>query len=1217
MSEYEDIDPSALGPNMWLVDEMYRRYRENPEAVDERWREFFEDFRPRLGDVDAATTGMVAEAVREVAKAGASKGPEKAPSPADGPSQAPAAPTKPIPEGAERIRFGTERVVKNMQASLEVPTATSFRFIPAKLLEENRRVINRFLSAGGGGKVSFTHLIGYGVLRALESVPVMKSSFLEAEGQLYVLRREIVTLGLAVDVEKEDGSHSLLVPNIKAANDMDFSQFWAAYEDVIRKVRTNKLSPDDFSGTTVTITNPGTIGTQLSVPRLLSGQGLIVGVGRIDYPAEWQGADPSTLATLGVGKLIGVTSTYDHRVIQGAESGLFLAKLEELLTGGDDFYEDVFASLGVPYEPIRWSPDQGAILGQTGTDGYMEKQSRVLRLINMYRVRGHLIANLNPLGSETVLKHEELDPGFHGLSVWDLDREFFADDLPGEHRRSLREILDLLRDAYCQTVGIEYMHIQEPDQKRWVQQRAEGVSRELPLDDKRHILERLNAAEGFERFLHTKYVGHKRFSLEGAESLIPMLDFLLEDASETGAEQVVMGMAHRGRLNVLVNVVGKSYGRVFREFEGDIDPETVQGSGDVKYHVGATGKFTGRNGKTVTVELASNPSHLEAVDPVVEGMARATEDAFFGQDRSKVLPLLLHGDAAFAGQGVVAETFGMSGLPGFNTGGTVHIVVNNQLGFTTAPSAGRSSVYATDIAKMVQAPIFHANGDDPEACVWVTKLALAFRQEFRKDVVIDLVCYRRYGHNEGDDPSYTQPLMYRAIDEHRSVRKLYMEKLVNRGDITVDEAEAALEDYRNRLDEAFEETKESAPPVSGRRSSRSRRLGVLPPMATGVDRQILERILERVTSWPDDFHPHPKLAKQLERRRDLLEKDAVDWSLGEALAFGSLVLEGIPVRLTGQDSRRGTFSQRHAVLVDYETDRKFYPLAHLSDDQAAFLVYDSPLNEFAALGFEYGESVVAKDALVAWEAQFGDFINEAQVVVDQFIASGEDKWGQTSGLVVLLPHGFEGQGPEHSSARIERFLQLAAEDNIQVAVPSTPAQYFHLLRRQVHRDIRKPLIVFTPKSLLRLPAARSRTDEFVSGHFRELLPEATEFAPDSVQSAVLCSGKVYYALAERRAKEGRKDVAILRLEQLYPFPQDQILEALSSYPNLRHVRWVQEEPENMGGYAFVHARLHSALSKEIAFSHAARDQSASPAAGSATLHEQDQKELLTATFEGL
>jgi 2-oxoglutarate decarboxylase len=605
------------------------------------------------------------------------------------------------------------------------------------------------------------------------------------------------------------------------------------------------------------------------------------------------------------------------------------------------------------------------------------------------------------------------------------------------------------------------------------------------------------------------------------------------------------------------------------------------------------------------------------VDPVVEGMARATQDMFFGQDRSRVLPVLLHGDAAFAGEGAVAETLGMSALPGFTTGGTVHIVVNNQLGFTTAPSAGRSSVYATDIAKMIQAPIFHVNGDDPEACVWVTRLALEFRQQFRKDVVIDLVCYRRYGHNEGDDPSYTQPLMYRAIDEHRSVRKLYMEKLVNRGDITVDEADAALEDYRKRLDEAFEETKESAPPSAEHRGSRSQPLGVLPPLETGVDRKVLERVLERVTTWPADFHPHPKLARQLERRRDLLDKNAVDWSLGEALAFGSLLLEGIPVRLSGQDSRRGTFSQRHAVLVDYETDHKFYPLANLAADQGAFLVYDSPLNEFASLGFEYGESVVAKDALVSWEAQFGDFINEAQVVVDQFIASGEDKWGQTSGLVVLLPHGYEGQGPEHSSARIERFLQLAAEDNIQVVVPTTPSQYFHVLRRQVHRDIRKPLIVFTPKSLLRLPAARSRAEEFASGHFRELIPEVSDLDGKGVRAALLCSGKIYYELVARRDEDSRNDVAIIRLEQLYPFPREQLLEAVRAYPDLRALRWVQEEPENMGAYYYLHTVLHSGLPNGVVFSHVSREESASPAAGSATLHEQEQQELLDAAFEGI
>jgi 2-oxoglutarate decarboxylase len=1250
MSGYEDIDPSALGPNMWLIDEMHRRYREDPEAVSPAWREFFEDFTPTIpeaaGPVASASLRVAsphppprsatpppsrtepapptpppsqtepagpAEPPEGVATAGATRRPETPPSASEGESQAPTSDTK-VPEGAERLRFGAERIAKNMEASLSVPTATSVRFVPAKLLEENRRAINRFLTGSRrGGKVSFTHLVGWAVIRALETVPRMKSSYRQLDGEPYVVRTESVNLGLAVDVEK-DGGRTLVVPNIKGADALDFAGFWAAYEDAIRKVRTNKLTPDDLAGTTVTLTNPGTIGTQLSVPRLMPGQGLIVATGRIDYPTEYQGADPAALARLGVGKVIGITSTYDHRVIQGAESGEFLGVIEHLLLGEDGFYDQVFASLEIPYQPVRWTSDRGVA---NGADRQQEKQASVLRLINMHRVRGHLLSDLNPLGAEEVLSHPELDPDFHGLTIWDLDREFFADDLPGPHRRSLRDVLDLLRDAYCQTIGFEFMHIQEPDQKRWIQRRVEAVERELSLDDKRHILERLNAAEGFERFLHTKYVGHKRYSLEGAESLIPMLDVLLEDASAGGTEQVVMGMAHRGRLNVLVNIVGKSYAKVFREFEGDLDPESIQGSGDVKYHLGTTGKFTGRDGTTITVELASNPSHLEAVDPVVEGMARAMQDAQYDQDRSKVLPLLLHGDAAFAGQGVVAETFGMSAVPGFTTGGTVHIVVNNQLGFTTAPSAGRSSEYATDIAKMVQAPIFHVNGDDPEACVWATRMALAFRQQFRKDVVIDLVCYRRYGHNEGDDPSYTQPLMYANIDQHRSVRKLYMQSLVNRGDITLEEAEAALEDYRRRLDQAFEETRESRPPSEKAALRRPPRMGVLPPVETGVHRPVLDRILAAVTSWPEDFTPHPKLAKQLERRRDLLHRNAVDWALGEALAFGSLVVEGTPVRVTGQDTRRGTFSQRHAVLVDYETERKWYPLANLSEDQGAFLIYDTPLNEFASLGFEYGESIVAKDALVCWEAQFGDFVNEAQVIVDQFIVSGEDKWGQTSGLVVLLPHGFEGQGPEHSSARLERFLQLAAGDNIQVTVPSTPAQYFHLLRRQMHRAIRKPLIVLTPKSLLRLPAASSRADEFVTGHFRELVLDPAQPDPGKVTGLILCSGKLYYGLAERREEERLAHVSIVRLEQLYPFPKDQILELLGAFPNVRKLRWAQEEPENMGADSFVHAHLHSILPEGVALSHVARPESPSPATGSATIHDQEQQELLRAAFASL
>jgi 2-oxoglutarate decarboxylase len=1193
----EEIDPSALGPNMWLIDEMYRRYRDDPDAVGADWKEFFEGFTPALEP--PAPTGV------ETALAP----PKTAP---------PAVPrTRPLPEGAERLRFGAERIAKNMEASLEIPTATSFRFIPAKLLEENRRVVNRFLAGGRGGKVSFTHLIGFAVVRALDAVPAMKRAFVEGEDGLYVVVNDTVNLGLAVDVEKEGGARTLLVPNIKSAGEMDFARFWASYEDVIRRVRTNKLSPDDFAGTTVTLTNPGTIGTQLSVPRLMPGQGLIVATGRIDYPSEYQGTDLHTLAQLGIGKVIGVTSTYDHRVIQGAESGEFLAHLETLLRGDGDFYERVFASLRIPYEPVRWSGDRTLAEGDTAEVG-MEKQAHVLRLVNMYRVRGHLIANLNPLGADTVLAHRELDPAWHGLSVWDLDREFFVDDLPGPRRRRLRDILDLLRDAYCQTVGIEYMHIQDPDQKRWIQKRVEGVPRQIDPDDQWHILERLNAAEAFERFLHSKYVGHKRFSLEGAESLIPMLDSILEDAASSEMERVVMGLAHRGRLKVRAHVVGKSYSKIFREFEGDIDPESTQGSGDVKYHVGTTGKFTSRDGQTIVAELASNASHLEAADPVVEGMARGHQDELRDHERVKVLPLLIHGDAAFAGQGVVAETFGLSQLPGYATGGTIHVVVNNQLGFTTPGERGRSSVYATDIAKMVQAPIFHVNGDDAEACVWASELAFAFRQAFKKDVVIDLICYRRYGHNEADDPSYTQPLMYRKIDEHRSVRKLYMEQLVNRGDISLEAAEEALADYRARLDQAFDETRESAPPSADLDRRRPKALGVRPPVETGVPRETLDRILHAVTHWPDEFHPHPKLAKQLERRRGLLVKDQVDWALGEALAFGSLVLEGTPVRLAGQDSRRGTFSQRHAVLYDHDTERRYFPLQNLSEDQAPFLIYDSPLNEFAALGFEYGVSVAAKFVLVLWEAQFGDFVNEAQVVIDQFLVSAEDKWGQTSGLVLLLPHGFEGQGPEHSSARIERFLTLAADDNIQVATPTTPAQYFHLLRRQMHREARKPLVVFTPKWLLRLPAARSAAGEFEHGHFREVLPDpSATMKPEDVTGVVLTTGKVFYQLAEHREKEGISNVALVRLEQYYPFPLQQILEQIRRYPNAAELRWIQEEPENMGAYRFVHWHLSRDLPGDVAFSHVARDESGSPATGSATVHEREQQQILQAAFEGL
>jgi 2-oxoglutarate dehydrogenase E1 component len=753
------------------------------------------------------------------------------------------------------------------------------------------------------------------------------------------------------------------------------------------------------------------------------------------------------------------------------------------------------------------------------------------------------------------------------------------------------------------------MHISDPEQKSWIQQNVErGADEEVSKDDKIHILDRLTAAEAFERFLHSKYMGHKRFSLEGAESVIPMLDALFESATEEGIVEVVMGMSHRGRLNVLANTVGKGLRQIFKEFEGDIDPETVQGSGDVKYHLGMTGTYTSRKGGRIGIVLASNPSHLEAVDPVVIGMTRAKQDLLPENADQRILSVLLHGDAAFAGQGVVAETLNMWDLPGYRVGGTVHLVVNNNIGFTTAPTQGRSSTYATDIAKMIQAPILHVNGDDPEACVRVIRLAFEFRQRFKKDVVVDLVCYRRHGHNEADEPAFTQPLMYAKIDERRSVRKLYLENLLNRGELTVEEAEKSFEDFRAMLQSAFEETKEN---LTGdedeyperRPEPRSQ------DVDTSVPREKLELVHRVVTSFPSDFEPHPKLKKMIEKRGEMLDKGQVDWAGGEALAFGTLLLEGIDVRLAGQDTRRGTFSQRHSVLIDYRTGEEYIPLNHIDENQAVLRVFDSLLSEFAAVGFEYGYSVANGDALVAWEAQFGDFVNGAQVVIDQFIAAGEDKWNQESGLVMLLPHGYEGQGPEHSSARLERFLTLAAEESIQVSQPTTAAQYFHLLRRQVKRTVRKPLIVMTPKSLLRHPAARSATEEFVQGRFNEAIDDLFVDDPDAVERILICTGKIAYALMEARKKE-KAPVAIVRVEQLYPFPRRQLEEIFARYPNAREIRWVQEEPENMGAWTFILARFRDSVPGGRPLHVIARRESASPAAGSQTIHEYEQKNLV-------
>ncbi len=1198
--------PPDFGTNSWIVEEMYRDFLADPSSVAESWRDFFSDYEPAGRSFERGSTATATAAAAT----------------APAPAKAPAAPSGngevAIPEDAHQIRGVASTIAENMNASRTMPTATSLRDVPAKLLEVNRKILNNQLSRTRGGKVSFTHLIGWAIVRGLQAMPVLTSTYYEADGKGFVRRPDQVNLGLAVDVERKDGSRTLLVPNIKGVTTMTFDEFFHGYEEVVRRIKSNKLDPELFAGTTVTLTNPGTVGTVGSVPRLMPGQAAIIGVGAIDYPAEYQGADPRTLAQLGVGKVITITSTYDHRVIQGAESGLFLKMVHELLLGEHKFYDEIFDSLRIPYEPVRWRRDDHIANAPPGSAAHADKQVAVGRLINAYRVRGHLIANLNPLAHTFQRVHPELDPATYGLTIWDLDREFATGGLAGKQRMKLGDILGVLRDAYCRTVGVEYMHTQEREEKAWIQERVEGRTDELDVEDHKHILRKLNAGEAFEKFLHTKYIGHKRFSLEGAESTIPMVDAVLNAAADDGVTEAVIGMAHRGRLNVLANVMSKSYEKIFREFEGDVDPDSVQGSGDVKYHLGATGRHTSPAGNDIALTLSSNPSHLEAVDPVVEGMARAKLDMHEERkldSRSPVLPILLHGDAAFAGQGVVAETLALSLLRGYRTGGTIHLVINNQVGFTTGPQQARSSTYATDVAKMVQAPILHVNGEDPEACVRVMRLALQYRQTFGKDVVVDLVCYRRWGHNEGDDPSYTQPMMYAAIENRRSVRKLYTEELVNRGVLTVDEAEQALDDFRDRLEGALKETRESLPAMPAKAAPPPAPQGVLPGIETGVARETLDKIATAVTTAPPDFTIHPKLAKQLEKRRSQLDSNTVDWAMGEAMAFGSLVLEGTPIRLAGQDSRRGTFSQRHAVLINYEDGSEWTPLDNLQEGQARFMVYDSPLSEFAATGFEYGYSVIRKDALVLWEAQFGDFVNGAQVVIDQFIVAAEDKWRQTSGLVLLLPHGYEGQGPEHSSGRKERFLTLAAEDNIQVVEPTTTAQYFHLLRRQVHRDVRKPLIVFTPKGLLRAKPAASRAEDFTSGCFNEVLVEA-DGARDGVKRVLLCSGRVAFDLMAAR-DERKAPAAVVRVEQLYPWPEEQIREALEQFPDATEVFWVQDEPDNMGAWPFAHQRLHKLLRSDYTLRHAARPESGSPATGSGKVHEQEQRELMDAALANL
>ena len=1216
MSPESQSVTSSFGANEWLVDEIYQQFLADRDSVDPAWWEFFEGYTPADAQLRAALSTPTPATTP--AAAATTPAASTATTPTNGHHASTPAAAAPSAD-ATVLRGVAAKVVENMAASLGVPTATSVRAVPVKLLIDNRTVLNNHLARGRGGKVSFTHLIGYAVVRAVAAVPDMNFSYAEIDGKPAVNRNPAVNLGLAIDLAKPDGTRQLLVPSIKDAGAMDFATFWSTYEDLVRRARNAKLEVADFAGTTMSLTNPGGIGTVHSVPRLMPGQGSIIGVGAMEYPAEWQGASEESIVRNAVSKIMTLTSTYDHRIIQGAQSGEFLRRVHDLLLGKDGFYDDIFRSLGVPYAPIRWAHD---ISASHETD--LDKTVRVQEVIHAYRVRGHLMADTNPLEYEQ-RNHPDLDVLSHSLTLWDLDREFATGGFGGRDIMRLRDILGVLRDSYTRTIGVEYMHIQDPEQRRWIQDRVEIPHRKPDREEQLRILHKLNEAEAFETFLQTKYVGQKRFSLEGSESLIPLLDAVLTESAESHLVEVAIGMPHRGRLNVLANIAGKSYGQIFREFEGEYGEESVQGSGDVKYHLGTHGTFRADSGAETAVYLAANPSHLEAVNPVLEGIVRARQDLLPKEQMFDILPVLLHGDAAFAGQGVVAETLHLSQLQGYRTGGTLHVVVNNQVGFTTSPRYSRSSVYATDVARMIQAPIFHVNGDDPEAVIRVARLAFAFRQDFHKDVVIDLVCYRRRGHNEADDPSLTQPLMYQLIDGKRSVRKNYTESLIGRGDITLDEAEQALKHFQEQLERVFQETRAAhdgqdghAHEVFASESADIQREGqrTLVPqqpayeVSTAITREQVDTVVRSQLEMPEDFTVHPRLAPQLKRRADMIREDSIDWGMGEALAIGSLLMEGRTIRLAGQDSRRGTFGHRHAVIVDSKTGWQYKPLKQCYRDGGKLYVYDSLLSEYAAMGFEYGYSVVRPDALVMWEAQFGDFADGAQTIIDEFISSGEQKWGQRSSVTLLLPHGYEGQGPDHSSARVERFLQLCAQDNMTVAMPSTPASYFHLLRWQVLSTLTRPLIIFTPKSLLRAKAAVSATADFTGGHFQAVLPDATVPAT-GVRRVLLCAGKVYYDLAAHREREGITDTAIVRVERFYPLPTRTLPPALAPYGDAE-VRWVQEEPANQGAWSFMAMNLPEIIGRPI--TGVTRPASSSPAVGSHHRHDEEQKDVITRAF---
>ena len=1215
---YEEFlrDPSAVGPEWRRLFES-GVVGEKPNGADGAQRRAGTDFPSRVAfEVGAVDPGRRAAA--EPAPAGTTTAPEQATEP--DPGRQPAR----LPASASQIKGPAARLVANMTESLSVPTATTLRTIAVATLEARRKELNsRLQTAGRKEKLSFTHLIAFALVQAAKRHPVMGHTLLIQDGVPYRVQPEGIGLGLAVDVQRKDGSRGLVVPVIKRADTMDFGAFHAAYEALVEKARANQLMPDDFIGSTIQLTNPGGLGTVASVPRLMAGQGSIIAVGAIGYPVEFSSAPEEKLRELGVSKVMTATSTYDHRVIQGAESGAFLATLDHLIQGEEHFYETVAESLQLAAVSYQLAPAATQLpkTPDTVAPEMLYHVAAGMALVKAFRTHGHLAAHTDPLGNEPLG-----DPALD-LAPLGLNQEIMAAIpsrvlrvyVPG---RTLAESYPYLQQTYCGTMAYQVEHISSHQERVWLREKIESGALRTPLspDEKKRLLGRLTKVEALERFLHKAYLGHKRFSIEGVDLLVPMLDLTLELAASTGAREVVIGMAHRGRLNVLAHIIGRPYETIFAEFEGGrfvegnrLTPEG--GTGDVKYHHGAEGAFPLRNGKSIAVTLSPNPSHLEFVSPVVDGRARATQTLRKGRsahhDPTIALPVLIHGDAAFAAQGVVAETLNLSALPGYGVGGTLHIITNNQIGFTTDTQDARSTRYASDLAKGFDAPIIHVNSDDAEACLAAIRLAMAYREKFRRDVLIDLVGYRRHGHNESDEPTYTQPVMYERIKQLPPVRTRYAEQLAAEGVVSADEANQQAEGAYQRLVDAQQRFKASL--GKGSIPEPPKPTGPGHEVATAVAPETLTALNEQLLTWPPNFAVNPKLKKQLERRRSAVGPEGgIDWAHAEALALASLVVEGVPVRLTGQDTERGTFSQRHLVLHDIKTGQRYVPIQRLPGALAPVELHNSPLSELASLGFEYGYSAEAAEALVLWEAQFGDFINGGQVIVDQFLSAGLSKWGLTTRLTLLLPHGYEGQGPEHSSARLERFLQLCAEGNIRVANPTTPAQYFHLLRRQARRSRQRPLIVMTPKSLLRHPQATSRLENLAEGTWRPVFddPWASDGNAAAVTRLVLCSGKLYYELLAEAEKMAAERPALIRLEQLYSFPWQECRQVLARYPKAQQLIWAQEEPRNMGAWTYLEPKLRELLPAGAELRYVGRPERASPAEGYPAAHVAEQSRIV-------